>query len=846
MKPVDQLIEYLKQDKVIPVIGAGFSYAVAKLPGWKGLIENGLAYADDRGLPIGTQSSDARKLLEEGKLIAGAGIMKQLLNSPGHPFTEWLEAVFGNPAVVSDDLIHSVNNLCTPFMLTTNYDDLLYSRSRLKTKKVLDWSEQQETARAIQKNTELILHIHGVYEKPETIILSEDDYTMLSGAAGYKANLQKLWTNYHFLFIGCSKDGVMDEDFSTIFKFLNAWFPSVPNEHFILFHQSEIDKGAHRELMYKCNVQPISYGTDYNALPTFINSINPNKDKLKLRLEAVQKEIQDAFERELKLPSGKFNGDPAVVNSFIKENLPGKNYWIDSVQLKILEDVLKEHNQQVSSKKEQFRTYQAIIKGLVSVNELDEKVALWQEHRFNPEALNNSSFINLAILAYECLNRMPADLMEDFRHRRMHAIHECFFDGYLGIFIEEAKDGRILYSDAYLFENLKRIISSLSSLLEADADEIFAELAPSTLTNQLAAPFLVFCSAERVSIRESEVPYAEIAALPADPALPFKGEVTIWKKADQYLVIAHNSQQCMHWNPVKDIAPVVFYTAPAGREIWSIIKTGESEKLELMIDLGYLLVKMVDFKIDSQSAIEVPLMNFIFSQHYKRLIGSKNLAVNTHDYSIYDVLENGVCVPLFTRLDLWNMVTTIPALEKEVKEELESFSYTHDKAAESCIRNLHLHIDKWGHKEIAVLDFELRMTKSHSVVIGFDISTPIPAPVFKVLLLNKACVAAGLINKGAITDLLCGYLGIGDYPVNMLEYITGLETSEITVADDSNVNLPKRDGVGSDIYAVHVLNSERSLVLQAGGIVHDVKLPEISYTSAQFDGLKKIVRVGFV
>jgi hypothetical protein len=42
------------------------------------------------------------------------------------------------------------------------------------------------------------------------------------------------------------------------------------------------------------------------------------------------------------------------------------------------------------------------------------------------------------------------------------------------------------------------------------------------------------------------------------------------------------------------------------------------------------------------------------------------------------------------------------------------------------------------------------------------------------------------------------------------------------------------------------LNSERSLVLQAGGIVHDVKLPEISYTSAQFDGLKKIVPVGFV
>ena len=853
MTPLNKLIDYLKADKVIPVIGAGFSYAVAKLPGWKGVIENGLQYASDRSLPTGTELSDAQQLLNSGKLVQGASIMKRLLNAPGHPFAEWLEEMFANPVVVSEDLIHAVNDLCTSFILTTNYDDLLYSKSRLRTKKVLDWSEQQETAREISKHRELILHLHGVYEKPETIILSEDDYTMLATQAGYKANLQKLWTDYHFLFVGCSKDGVMDEDFSTIFKFLNQWFPSVPNEHFILLHQSEIDKGVHRELMKQCNVQAISYGTDYNNLPAFINQLNPNRDKLKQKMTAIEQEIKEAFQRELLLSSGEFTKDATSVNSFLKENLPSKTNWMDSLQLKVLDDVLKEHNNQIASQKEQFRSYQAIMQGLVSVNDLNDQLQFWQQHSSDAAALNNDAFINLALLAYECLNRMPAELAEALRHRARYAIHEYYFDGYLGQFIESIKTMRgpgyafLLVDDKYMFENLKRVISSLTNVLELNADEVFPDLKASTITNALPESFLIFLSDRQLSIRTATAAYTELAVLHAELALGFGNTAIAWHNGNDHLVITYNSQQCLYWNPVKDIAPVIFYTVPAGKRIFSIIKISEEGPLSLLIDLGYEIVKLVDFKQSSQAVVDVELLTFTYSQLYKRMLGIKNLADNIQGPALFDVKENGLCVPLFTKYDIWNSIKTMPEIESFVKQKME---FQEETAIEELygfpfVRDFRIQIEQWNQREIALMSLELRMLQSHTVLIGFDLSEPIPSIVFRVLLPGKQCVAAALVHTDSQTDLLCGYLDMGNSPSHLLEYIPRINENINTVATNAALALPKEEGGTMDIVALNLLSSHRALALQSGGTIYDIQLPELTYSENKVDGVKKLVAVGF-
>jgi hypothetical protein len=111
--PLENLQALLREDKVIPVIGAGVSYAAANLPGWKAAIENGLQFAEMHRLDS-DQIHAAREQLNSGNLVEGADIMKSLLGAPGHPFSNWLKDLFGKPVVRSSDLLDSIEDLCAP------------------------------------------------------------------------------------------------------------------------------------------------------------------------------------------------------------------------------------------------------------------------------------------------------------------------------------------------------------------------------------------------------------------------------------------------------------------------------------------------------------------------------------------------------------------------------------------------------------------------------------------------------------------------------------------------------------------------------------------------------------
>lgn len=284
--PTETLKKLLAQDKVIPVIGAGVSSAVAGLPGWKQALEHGFKFAGERWLSR-ESILEGKKLLEDGLLTKSADILKKLLNCPRHPFATWLDQLFGQPEIRNKVLLTKIHELCCPMILTTNYDNLIFKTSIVGQKMVFDWSEFQEVHQAVHRSEEFILHLHGRVNKPETIILSSDDYQKLSEQLGYKAVLQSLWMNYHFLFIGCSKDGILDDDFITILNFLKKWFPSNPHQHFILVNERNVQNGEHLELLFDCNIEPISYGTEYDELPGTIEAINPNKNKLESKIKRI-------------------------------------------------------------------------------------------------------------------------------------------------------------------------------------------------------------------------------------------------------------------------------------------------------------------------------------------------------------------------------------------------------------------------------------------------------------------------------------------------------------------------------------------------------------------------------
>ena len=134
--PQEKVIKLLKQKKVIPFIGAGFSSATAKVPGWANLIRTGLEYARVRNIDTNNLIEKSEEELAKNNLLVAANFLKEVLNAPGFPFSNWIKEEFEDLKIISSDLINSVLDLNQNIIFTTNYDTLLTSYNNIDNKKL--------------------------------------------------------------------------------------------------------------------------------------------------------------------------------------------------------------------------------------------------------------------------------------------------------------------------------------------------------------------------------------------------------------------------------------------------------------------------------------------------------------------------------------------------------------------------------------------------------------------------------------------------------------------------------------------------------------------------------------
>jgi hypothetical protein len=836
--PLENLQVLLREDKVIPVIGAGVSYAAANLPGWKATIENGLQFAEMHRLDS-DQIHAARKQLNGGNLIEGADIMKALLGAPSHPFSNWLKDLFGEPVVRSPDLLNSIEDLCAPILLTTNYDKLLSARSRLRTREVFDWSEYEEVHGALSHDPRFILHLHGIWNKPETIVLSKADYANLAKELGYKELLKKLWTDYHFLFIGCSRDGVMDEDFSTVFGFLNEWFPGRTHQHFILLNERDIEGKAHLPLLKQCNVAPISYGHDYSKLAEFINCLNPNRERARRETEELKKEIEARVGR-LKLSDVKYSGNDAETRQLIKEVLPAGAYWIDSLQLKLLENALRETNNSIQNKREQFRFSQGVVKALVEMGELESQLQLWSENRDNPSSLNNDKFINLAIICYECLQRLPQDLLEEIRHRAPWAIHPYYFDGYLGRFVSEYRMFKDRFrddynDDKYFFENLKRIIDSLRGLLKLDADVIFTEIAPAMIAEQIERPGWLFVCADEVSLRKPLFPYERVAWLPAQGKLGFRDAIII-RFQEEWVVVACNSQKCFRWNPTKHLAAEPFFEAPPGESIRNLFVTETTrDRVVVVVYCGSTLYNFLNFEASKETSLSTKFHDLVYHSASDAFFCFNLLGSIGNSPVLYRVDWDGSCQPLIYSDTIWSAIEHLPACV--------SLGFDFGDGSVMGFNGGLMRLRKWGDREVVAVKLNFVKLRGNADLLAFiDVEKLVPEFLALVVLPGRLCIAFDLMQKGESMDLVCGYLSTGEHPKHLVQWIKGIDRHEAIQADDSYSYIETGVSARFDIIDVWNHSGDWVFVNQPhNGTLFDLNLSDGSFEKLSLDGLIKIL-----
>ncbi len=146
---------------------------------------------------------------------------------------------------IPDELHGVLAELPLPVYITTNYDDLmvraLESRGKTPTKKYVGGikciKKSKRTSSDFDPTPEkpLVYHLHGFYEIPESLVLTEDDYLDFLAAISRNKKLlppriQQAFSDSSLLFLGYR---IADWDFHVLFRILAEYLEkSISRKHY--------------------------------------------------------------------------------------------------------------------------------------------------------------------------------------------------------------------------------------------------------------------------------------------------------------------------------------------------------------------------------------------------------------------------------------------------------------------------------------------------------------------------------------------------------------------------------------------------------------------------------------
>lgn len=280
------LIETLKDDiaagRVVVIAGTGVSVVASGNPEisghrvatWTGLLGHGIDHGEDKGEIAADEASHLAAQLKLGStdmLIGAAEIISQRLRnqSPG-VFRGWLKDSIGQLTVQNRALIDALQAL-GGLIATLNYDTLI---EQATDRRAITWQQADAVTDVLRNTTQdAVLHLHGVYTEPGSVVLGLASYLKVRDNAHASTVLRSLAQGRTLLFVGCG-DTVSDPNFARLIQWAKAALDDVAPHHFLLCRQSE--RRAFQDKLRQARwLQPLAYGDDYADLLPFLQSLAP-------------------------------------------------------------------------------------------------------------------------------------------------------------------------------------------------------------------------------------------------------------------------------------------------------------------------------------------------------------------------------------------------------------------------------------------------------------------------------------------------------------------------------------------------------------------------------------------
>ncbi len=153
---------------------------------------------------------------------------------------------------------------------TTNYDGLV---ERVLSRRELLWTEVNKVDRWLRRDDPGVLHLHGHWEHPRSVVLGTLDYHAVASDSYASAVLRSLWMDRTLLFVGCGGT-LADPNLGALIRWAASTFSGVARTHKLLLRTDEA-LPVDPQLLRDARVDVIRYGSEHNDLLRYLQRCAP-------------------------------------------------------------------------------------------------------------------------------------------------------------------------------------------------------------------------------------------------------------------------------------------------------------------------------------------------------------------------------------------------------------------------------------------------------------------------------------------------------------------------------------------------------------------------------------------
>lgn len=268
---LDELKQHIAHGEAVIVVGSGVTIQAtnnAPCASWTGLLEDGVDYALQLRRLSKKDAATIRTQIRSNDLDLLLGAAHTVTAKLGSDFGAWLRRSVGELRAIHRDVLEPLANL--GILATTNYDHLLTEVTGLAP---VPWTDEAAVEQVLRGRRKGILHLHGSYDDPESVILDVKSYQRLVESEHSQAVLTAIRTLKTLVFVGCG-EGLSDPHFATFFKWTAKAFEKSIFPHFILCRRKDETK-IRKQHLPESKLHPVPYGKEYAELAGFLASLAP-------------------------------------------------------------------------------------------------------------------------------------------------------------------------------------------------------------------------------------------------------------------------------------------------------------------------------------------------------------------------------------------------------------------------------------------------------------------------------------------------------------------------------------------------------------------------------------------